>query len=252
MRGMALLALLALACGGGSRRPAGDAGGDVATDGGPIDAGAPIDADPALVVDPAAAAGAVSHTATLLRAVGAGDGGATAGATYALIGAGSTVVSSTSPLAATATTGPLALVGECTCDPAGCVFVACGNDGGSYLLDGQITIDGDAHAIDLDVTVAAEGGPFDWELDGQLIASATAVVGELTGVGVGIAVDESGEHALGRAFGLDYAAIVLDEDGCPIDGTLSATARHERDGQLRFAGAGAVGFGPACGDTAVR
>jgi len=146
-----------------------------------------------------------------------------------------------------------ALVGTATCDATGCVYDNFGDDSeyGSYRINGFIRHTGDTFAVDLTFTLTSAEYTFDWTIDGSITLTPTLIDGDIHSHG-----SSTGEgYAISWDVDLDYDAIGVDGSGCPISGRLAAQVAYDvsgEGGRGTFAVAGAVRFGPACGQFAAE
>ena len=141
-----------------------------------------------------------------------------------------------------------ALTGTATCDATGCIYDGFGDDSesGSYRIDGFIRHTGDTFAVDLTFTLTSAEYTFDWTIDGSITVTPTLIDGEIHSHGS----SRGDGYAISWDVDLDYDAIGLDAGGCPVSGRLAAQVAYEvsgEGGRGSFAVAGAVRFGPACG-----
>ena len=144
--------------------------------------------------------------------------------------------------------GLVALTGTASCDDTGCVYDNFGDDTeyGSYRINGFIRKTGDTFAFDLTFDLTSSGYTFDWSIDGSITVSPTLIDGEIHSHG-----SSTGDgYAISWDVDLDFDQIGLDGSGCPTSGRLAARVAYDvsgTQGSGNYAVAGAVTFGPACG-----
>lgn len=145
-----------------------------------------------------------------------------------------------------------AVTGTCTCDPSGCTFEACGDDGGLWTIDGAIDVDGDHYTFDLQLAVGTNGLAFDWSYEGDLTITPALIDGTASGDGGGSLEDDEGHSFdFSWSWDVDWNEIVLDAASCATGGSLDASVSYDVSGsgaRGSFSGSASVAFGPACGD----
>jgi hypothetical protein len=152
----------------------------------------------------------------------------------------------------TAAPGPdvLFAVGTCTCDASGCTFVGCGDDLGTWTIDGTLGKSGDTYTFDLDMTLDTEGISWDWHYEGEITATATLISGHLEGNGSGV-IEQQGGYTYSNDWSVDYNDIGLDGSGCATSGSVSASGNYVIEGGAgggHWSGSATITFGPNCGD----
>ena len=141
-----------------------------------------------------------------------------------------------------------ALTGTASCDDTGCVYDNYGDDSeyGSYRINGFIRHSGDTFSIDITFSLTSAEYTFDWTIDGSITVTPTLIDGEIHSHGA----SRGDGSAVSWDVDLDYDAIGLDGSGCPVSGRLAVQVAYDVSGEGgsgSFAAAGAVRFGPACG-----
>lgn len=206
-------------------------------------------------INNASAEAAIESISEVGAAIRNGNGEQSASGVLALAAAGQTLVI---PAGAGALQAPpiglvprsfgRPVVGTATCDDTGCVYDNFGDDGeyGSYRINGFIRHTGDTFAIDITFSVTSAEYTFDWTIDGSITVTPTLIDGEIHSHGA-----SRGDGAVvSWDVDLDYDAIGLDGSGCPISGRLAVQVAYDVSGESgsgSFAAAGAMRFGPACG-----
>lgn len=139
--------------------------------------------------------------------------------------------------------------GSADCDDTGCTFDNFGDDSeyGSYRINGSIRQSGDRLTFDLTYDINYDGFDFHWEMDGNVVANASLIDGEIHSHGDANFESEGKTYDIGWDFDIDYDNITLDGSGCPVGGALSATVAYDVAGAGSYRAAGSVRFGPACG-----
>jgi len=235
-----LLASIALitACGGG--------------DGPPVQQG---------TVNTAGAQSSVESVHEILVAMEAADGQSAANAVMALTAAGQIVVSPVAPSPRalvgmvprdwSAKSASPRLTGSAACTESGCTFVDLGDDTefGSYRINGSIQRTGDLLTFDLTYDLTLDSLVFHWDMDGRITVTPTLIDGEIHSNGNAEVTSEGESYAVSWGFDVIYDRIVLDDGGCPIGGSLSATVAYELSGATAggYHAGGSLRFGPTCG-----
>lgn len=204
--------------------------------------------------NPATAGQSVTQTTEITAAIESGDGGSAAAAMFSLNGTASAIVT-LDPSAGARLVAPdrRNLVGDCQCDSSGCQFTACGDDNGTFVVDGTIEISGDSYTFDLSMELAYIGQEWQWDYDGALTVTDTLLDGTLDGVGTGTFTNPQDQSTVefDWSWGLEYNDVALDVVGCAIGGSVDAQVSYSVGGSGaagNFSGSGHVEFGPACGD----
>lgn len=157
---------------------------------------------------------------------------------------------------------PAPLVGDCTCDAAGCRFDGCAADDGSWTMDGSIAVSGETYSFDLAMTQHYGSDNFTIDADlttsGEITIGAEVIDGQVSGemdtLQVLASEDETFEIEGWFDWSVDLAQVSLDETRCAVGGTLDASVSAEAESGGRdadYRGSGMVAFGPACGDAVV-
>lgn len=154
------------------------------------------------------------------------------------------------------------LIGNCSCDAAGCQFDGCGADDGSWTIDGSIEVSGDTYSFDVEVMqhFASENTTSDTDVmtSGEVTINAAAIDGHIAGEVDALLTssDPDGITEVTASIDWDLGAveIALDASRCPVAGSLEASISAKAwsgGGDADYSGSGTVVFGPACGDAAV-
>jgi autotransporter translocation and assembly factor TamB len=144
-----------------------------------------------------------------------------------------------------------AVTGTCDCDADSCMFEDCGDEAGTWTIDGSIEVDGDHVTFDLDLAVAFGGQSLDWQYQGDLTVNETLIDGSASGDGSGSFSAEGENVELDWSWELGCNEITLNDNGCPTGGSLDASVSYDvsgSSGEGSFSGSASVAFGPDCGD----
>jgi hypothetical protein len=195
---------------------------------------------------------AVSSVGSVNAAIGSGDGVAAAGAVFAMGGAASTILSPSAEGAARRVTAPKASPEGCECVDGSCTFTDCGDEAGTYTINGSLAVDGDTLTVDLDLAMLYGGANWDWTYDGELTVTDTSVDGSLEGEGGGTFTNpqDNSEITFDWSWSVDYNGIELDAAACAVGGSLDAHVEYSAgtsQGGGSYSGSGHVDFGPTCG-----
>jgi hypothetical protein len=201
----------------------------------------------------ASAMTAVSSTAQVRAAVASGNGLQAAAGLQGLGAAAQSIIVQNGAQARVTALTASAAEGSCECSPGGCSFDNCGDSSGLWSLDGSISVDGDTYTFDLSMTLNAFGTMWSWDYDGSITVTDTSINGNLEASGNGSASDpQSGTSVtLSWSWEVSYNGVQLDGQGCPVGGSIDASASYQAStgqGDASFSGSGSVTFGPSCGD----
>ncbi|HEX8107779.1 MAG TPA: hypothetical protein VF516_08610 [Kofleriaceae bacterium] len=140
--------------------------------------------------------------------------------------------------------------GTAVCTAISCSFTGYGFGGGYTVLGitGTVTRSGDSIAFDIRYDLTEHLASVAWTVDGTLSVTQERIEGRVHSHATG-SRDATG---LRWDMGVDYRAIMLDAQGCPIGGALYAVTSYDipRDhaggGPSSVEVEGTVAFGPAC------
>jgi len=212
------------------------------------------DARPTKIV-PAQAAATVRTLAQFRATMMTGDGFAVASAMQG-VGAQASAIVQPDEQQQVRLAPAIFAVGSCVCDAAGCTFNGCGNDAGTFTVDGTIAVSGDVYTFDVVWTSDSVTGMDEihqsWTYTGSLTMTGASMDGALSGRGVfDILEDGSTQVSIDWAWDLDFRDVMVDVTGCAIGGSVGVDGEIEESvpgRSLRWAASGAVRFGPACDD----
>jgi hypothetical protein len=127
----------------------------------------------------------------------------------------------------------------------------------TFTINGSITRDGDALTFDLTYGQVGKWGSMEWGLDGSVTHTATQLDGTMHGHGT-----TGGAYTTLHVtwdVTVDFAAVTLDAQGCPVDGSVRGAIRYRDDPTVPVSEAeprspsfdveGTLGFGPTCGES---
>lgn len=146
-------------------------------------------------------------------------------------------------------------MGTANCDAASCTFAdyGIGIPYTAYRLDGTITRSGETLELALTHAYVDHLNQMRWMIDGSLTLTATGIDGRFHGHGEGAAGVAHDQRPVIRDVVVEYDAVQLDAQGCPIGGSLHVasvytdpTGGQGNEDSPSFAIEGTVTFGPAC------
>ena len=213
------------------------------------------DDGPPTMVNTSSATSTISQTANFGDALAGSDGASAAGAIQSL-GASAQGIVQLDPGQASLSIdeGDTAnATGTCDCDENGCTFTDCGDDGGTWTMNGSISTSGDTYTIDLSMDMNVSGYMYSWDYDGSITITDTQISGNLSGDGDATFSQEGGggDINISWSWDVDYNDVQLDAQGCATGGSIDSSVSYDAgssQGGGNFSGSGSVTFGPACGD----
>lgn len=146
-------------------------------------------------------------------------------------------------------------MGTANCDAASCTFAdyGIGVPYIAYRLDGTITHNGETLELALTHAYVDHLNKMTWMIDGALTLTATSIDGRFHGHGEGAAGVSHDERPVIRDVVVEYDAVQLDAQGCPIGGSLYArsdyddpTGGQDNEDSPSFAIEGTMKLGPDC------
>jgi hypothetical protein len=201
--------------------------------------------------NPASATSTVAQMNAFTTAFASGNGETAAFAAYSIGGSAASIVTPAAPDQARRTTGTFNAVGTCECTDSGCTFEGCGDDAGTWMIDGSIGKSGDTYTFDYTMDIGIAGQAWSWTTDSDITISDTAIEGDISADGEGSFDDgQGGTVDLSWSWSVTNNDIVLDETGCAVGGSMDASVDYEgtSGGQSgSYSGSATVTFGPACG-----
>lgn len=215
-------------------------------------------------VNPLAASSAVAQIAAIGAGTEAGSPDSAAGAVLQLGSVAQSIIVPVIPESNERRTQAVgSLVGDCTCGASGCVFDGCGDEGGTWTIDGTISVSGDTYGFDLSIeqSTGTDEDHISTSMNtaGEISISAERIDGTVSGGGDTTIVntDPDGEQTIRASWDweIDTREIGFDPNRCPVSGSLRASLSADASAQGRsadYSGSGTVAFGPACGDATIQ
>jgi hypothetical protein len=142
------------------------------------------------------------------------------------------------------------ILGTCGCDEGGCTFSGCGDDAGTWTVDGTITINQGVYTFDVHTHFDNGGSIQDWDLTGDIAMDDTTISGDLSGDGTMTITDDDGDEITAAwSFDLDYTDVTYDMTGCATAGDVDVSGKFQETvfgRTFRWADSGTVTFN-TCG-----
>ena len=201
--------------------------------------------------NPAQATATVTQLNTFADTFSTADGPGAAFAAYSIGGAASSIVTPAAPEQQRLTGPAFASPEGCVCDESGCTFTECGDEAGTWVINGSIQKSGDTYTFDYSMTTNQVGFAWNWATEGEITISATEIDGSMSSQGDGTYDDGQGNsYESSWDWDLTANAIQLDGTGCAVGGSMDASVDYDGtvNGQAySYSGSATVTFGPACG-----
>lgn len=203
------------------------------------------------MANPAQATATVTQMNAFSTAFASANGPSAATAAYSIGGAASAIVTPVSEGQARLTGPAFASPEGCVCDESGCTFTECGDEAGTWEINGSIDKSGDRYTFDFTMEANQVGFAWSWTTTGDITISATNIDGTMSSEGDGTYDDGMG-NMYESSWDWDVTAndIGLDGTGCAVSGSLDASVDYSGtvNGQdYSYSGSATVTFGPACG-----
>ena len=204
------------------------------------------------MANPAQATATVTQMNSFNTAFASADGASAAFAAYSIGGSASSIVSPAADGQQARVTGPAFASPEgCVCDESGCTFTECGDEAGTWVINGSINKSGDTYTFDYTMAFNQVGYEWNWATEGELTLSATLIDGSMSSDGDGVYDDGMGNnYESSWSWDLTANDIGLDGTGCATSGSMDASVDYSGsvNGQdYSYSGSATVTFGPACG-----
>lgn len=201
--------------------------------------------------NPAAASATIDQMAGLRDAFASSDGASAATAAYSLGASAQGIVTLAPSEAGRVEPGSYNVTGTCECSGDSCTFTDCGDDLGTWTINGTISRSGDTFSVDIEMTVSQSGYEWTWSQEGSMTITDTSIDGTMAGSGDGVFDDQmGGSVTVGWDWDMSANDITLDGTGCAVGGSMDASVSYDAGGQggsASFSGSASVEFGPACG-----
>ena len=201
--------------------------------------------------NPVQATATVTQMNSFNTAFANADGPSAAFAAYGIGGAASSIVTPAAEGQAR-TIGPAYASPEgCVCDESGCTFTECGDEAGTWEINGSINKSGDTYTFDYTMAFNQVGFQWNWSTEGELTISATLIDGDMSSDGDGVYDDGMGNtYESSWSWDVGANSIELDGTGCAVGGSMDASVDYDGtvNGQsYSYSGDATVTFGPGCG-----
>ena len=202
--------------------------------------------------NPASATATVTLLNKFSTAFAGADGASAATAAYSMGFSAASIVTPSADQGQARKIGPAFASPEgCVCDESGCTFTECGDEAGTWVINGSISKSGDTYSFDYTMDFNQSLYQWTWSTEGELTLSATLIDGSLSGGGDGTYDDGQGNQ-YDSSWEWDMTAndIGLDGTGCATSGSMDASVDYSGsvNGQsYSYSGSATVTFGPACG-----